>query len=318
MTQVFSFAKVTERAAREQVYAEIGLGKSRFGMWDQSISLADQYYGPNDFLLRIKAGDWIVHVNCPNYGRCVAVRVAGTYDFDGGLECSWGTDFCNYIPNDPRTIVEFDRNDPRIVPSVNLRPMRRGQRILEVEDFLNSVENLKQRQSSSSDKGLRGVVHLREKMNSDILPRIANYIHTLNRSKEFEHFLYEIFDNMPNVEAIKNGFGWRTDHGADLIIDFQNPIASVSLKSRLIVQAKSYTGDHHDLNAIDQIVAGIQEYRADAGLLVTTANPTEELEDYARLRSDEVGFPIDIIAGSEVARFVLQCAPDMLIGRIEA
>lgn len=313
MTQVFAFAKVTDQAARQKVYDEIKRGKSRFGMWDQEHSLTDKYYGPNDFLLRIKPGDWIVHVNSPQYGRCLAVQTAGTYEFDKGLRCSWGDDFCNYIPNDPSTIVEFDRNDNRIVPSVNLRPMRRGQRVLEVDDFLNSIASLKSAKNDSSNSELRGVLHLREKMNSDILPRVTKYIHTLNRSKEFENFLFEVFNSLPNVETIKNGFGWGTDHGADLIVDFLNPVVGVSLKSRLVVQAKSYSGKHHELDAIDQVVQGMKEYNAGAGLLITTGELTEELEDYARIKTDEVGKPIDIIAGSEVARFVLQCAPNILI-----
>lgn len=318
MTQVFAFAKVTDQAARQKVYEEIKRGKSRFGMWDQEFSLDDKYYGPNDFLLRIKPGDWIVHVNCPQYGRCVAVQAAGTYEFDDGLRCSWGDDFCNYIQNDPSTIVEFDRNDNRIVPSVNLRPMRRGLRILEVDDFLSSITNLKDAKNDSSSSGLRGVFHLREKISSDILPRITKYIHTLNRRKEFENFLFEVFSSLPNVEVIKNGFGWGTDHGADLIVDFLNPIVGVSLKSKLVVQAKSYSGKHHDLDAIDQIVQGVQKFNADAGLLITTGELTEELEDYARIKADEVGKPIDIIAGSDVARFVLQCAPNILIGGRDA
>lgn len=135
-TQVFAFAKVDDDEARKRVYHQIREGKSRFGMWEQKKSLKEEYYGKNDFLLRIHQGDWIVHVNCPEFDKCVAVQAIGEYEFDEGIECSWGKDFCNYIPIDSTTIVEFDRkNDPNVRPSVNLRPMRRGQRILQVEDF---------------------------------------------------------------------------------------------------------------------------------------------------------------------------------------
>lgn len=315
--QVFAFAKIIDLPARAKVYSEIRTGKSRFGMWDQEVSLRERYHGANGFLLKIKAGDWIVHVNSPKYGRCVAVRAIGPYEFDDGIKCEWGTDFNNYIPVAPETAIEFDRNDKNILPSVNLRPMRRGQRILQVEDFIQSLDNIKTKKVSDSESELRGVIHLREKIETEMLPQITNYIHELNRSKEFERFLHLIFDNMPNVVSIQNGFGWKTDYGADLIVEFQNPLAGVSLSSKLVVQAKSYTGSHYELNAIDQIVEGIKKYNGDGGLLITTGLATEDLEEYAQKKSEEIGKPIDIIAGSEVAKFVMRHAPEMLIGAID-
>lgn len=312
--QVFAFAKIDEEAARQQVYQEIKQGKSRFGMWDQEVSLLEQYHGRNGFLLRIQPGDWIVHVNSPRYGHCVAVRVTGEYGFDEGIQCEWGRDFKNFIPVDPETIVEFERNDPNVLPSVNLAPMKRGQRVLQVEDFLRSLDNLRASRYPGDSDDLRGVVHLQEKIEEELLPRITQLIHEMNRSKEFERFLHRIFESMPNVESIQNGFGWRTDHGADLIVSFQNPLIGVNLTSRLVVQAKSYEGEHHDLGAVDQIVEGIRQFNADGGLLITTARKTESLEDYIRKKVEETGKVIDVIAGPDVARFVIRYAPHLLLG----
>ncbi len=312
-TQVYAFAKIDNcEDARKKVYESIKLGKSRFG-WAQGGDLRKNYLGKNAFLLRIKKGDWIVHINNPSYDNCVAVQSTGEYDFDDGVECSWGRDFNNYIPVDPKTIVEFNRKDVNILPSVNLAPMRRGQRVLQVKDFLQSLDNIKRNQFSENQDESRGVIHLKEKV-SELLPQISGYIHEMNKSKEFERFLHRIFDNMPNVESIQNGFGWKTDNGADLIVEFQNPIIGVSFTSRLIVQAKSYEGKHYDLNAVDQIVNGIKKYEADGGLLITTAEKTEELEDCVRQASEKIGKAIDIIAGSDVARFVIRHAPELLIG----
>lgn len=314
--KVFAFAKVVDSPARVCVYKDISKGKSRFGMWDQKVSLKEKYHGGNGFLLKINQGDWIVHVNSPEYGKCVAVQVVGSYEFDAGIECSWGRDFKNYIPVDPQTIVEFDRNDQRVLPSVNLRPMRRGQRIKQVGDFLQSLENLKTEKSDFQINDLRGVVHLRAKFDSELLPTVTKYIHELNRSKELERFIHSLFNSMPNTESTLNGFGWGTDHGADLIVEFHNPLSGISLSSKLIVQVKSYYGDHSELNAIDQIANGIEKYSGHGGLLITTGKATEKLEDYAREVSERIGVPIDIIAGAEVARFVLRYAPDLLIGSV--
>ena len=136
----------------------------------------------------------------------------------------------------------------------------------------------------------------------------------MNRSKEFENFLHRIFSNMPNTVSFQNGSGWKTDNGADLIVEFVNPIIGINVTTKLIVQAKSYSNQHFDTNAIDQIVEGISKYNADAGLLITTAIETEVLEEYIRRKSEEIGKTIDVIAGNEVTKFVLRYAPELLIG----
>ncbi|MCC5917953.1 MAG: restriction endonuclease [Cryomorphaceae bacterium] len=312
--QVFAFAKINDQQARLRVYDELKNGKSRFGMWSQTQSMDKVFYPKHAILLRVQKGDWIVHVNMPAYGKCVAVQTTGTYQFDAGIDCHWGKDFHNHFPVDVSTIIEFDRNDPNILPSVNLAPRRRAQKVLQVRDFLQSIANLKSGQFDDMDPAERNITHLRGKV-TELLPAITKQIHEMNKSKAFERFLQRIFEGMPNTISIQNGFGWKTDHGADLIVEFENPIVNVNLTTKLVVQAKSFTGKHHDTHAVDQIEIGINEYEADAGLLITTGKETEALEEYIREKSEQMGKTIDLIAGDEVARFVLRYAPDLLIGK---
>jgi hypothetical protein len=312
-TQVYAFAKIDNQEARQQVYEEIKKGKARFGMWEQSRSLKEQWYGKNAFLLKIKEGDWIVYVNMPSYGKSVAVKVLGNYEFDEGINCSWGRDFNNYIPVDSETIIEFKRNNPNVLPSVNLSPRKRAQRVLQVNDFLASISNLKEGAYDATAQKDKSIIHLQTKV-ADMLPQITNHIQQMNKSKEFERFLHRIFSNMPNTVSVLNGFGWRTDNGADLLVEFENPIIGMNFTTKVVVQAKSYTDNHFDTNAIDQIEMGINKFGADAGLLITTANETEKLEEYIRAKSEKIGKPIDVIAGNDVAKFVLRYAPELLIG----
>lgn len=312
--QVFAFAKIDNKDSRQKVYEEIKNGKARFGMWQQTRSLKEQGYGKNAFLLKIKEGDWIVYVNMPSYGKCVAVKTLGAYEFDEGINFSSGSDFNNYIPVDSSTIIEFSRNNPNVLPSVNLAPRKRAQRVLRVNDFLASIENLKEGKFDSANKKDKSIIYLQEKV-AKILPQITKHIQEMNKSKEFERFLHRIFSKMPNTISVQNGFGWRTDNGADLLVEFENPIIELNVTTKVVVQAKSYTGNHFDTNAIDQIVNGINEYKADAGLLITTANETEELEEYLRKKAEEIGKTIDVIAGNDVAKFVLRYAPELLIGQ---
>lgn len=98
---VWAFAKVDDDAARKLVYESIKKGKSRFG-WsgDLDSDLRKKWDSKQAFLLSIKNDDWIVHVNMPQWGRCVAVRVIGEYAHDEGLKCEWGNDFRHFVPID--------------------------------------------------------------------------------------------------------------------------------------------------------------------------------------------------------------------------
>lgn len=312
-TQVFAFAPIDDKETRLAISDDLLKGKSRFEMLDQTTSLRDEPQGNNIFLLRANVGDWIVHIDIPASAQCAALKVAGEYGFVEGIKCPWGNDFNNFIPVDPDTVVVFNRNNPNILPSVNLSPRRRAQRVLQVEDFLESIENLKERKYDAAKKPDKSITHLQNKV-SKLLPQITAHIQEMNKSKAFERFLHRVFSNMANTLSIQNGFGWRTDNGADLIVEFDNPIIGVNVTTKLIVQAKSYSGEHFDTNAIDQIVEGIGKYNADAGLLITTANETEVLEEYLRKKSEEIGKTIDMIAGNDVAKFVLRYAPELLIG----
>lgn len=86
-TQVFAFAPIDSKSAMCGVLGEIHFGKSLCAMSDQTKSLREEWHDENTFLLEVREGDWIVHVNMPIYGRCVAVQASGEYGFDEGIEC---------------------------------------------------------------------------------------------------------------------------------------------------------------------------------------------------------------------------------------
>ena len=87
--KIFTFAKIADKDARHEIYKEIQNGISRFGTWDQEKSLRESWYGKHSMLLKIKPYDWIVHINLPEYGKCVAVKVISEYDYDQGIQCNW-------------------------------------------------------------------------------------------------------------------------------------------------------------------------------------------------------------------------------------
>jgi hypothetical protein len=198
-TNVWAFADPGERTL---VYESLKNGKPRFGWSDDDEHNLRGPWSENHsqqmFLLQIKAGDWIVHVNCPDWGECVAVKVVGEYGFDAGLKCKYGVDFRHFIPIDPNSLTTFDRGDRNILPKVNLNPRRRYHRIYAVDEFLKSLDNLKNGTVKFKGNETRELFHLRN-TTKELLSQITRLIHEIHKSKDIERFLANVFRRVPGV-----------------------------------------------------------------------------------------------------------------------
>ncbi len=266
------------------------------------------------FLLDVKQDDWLVHVNFPEYGKCTACKVIGEYEFRGQIE----GDFAHSIKIDKNSIVVFDRNDDGILPVVSRRLKLQGRywRIYFQEEFEKSIANIKNGVKLPATN-TKEIHYLKEEF-SNILPNITSLIQKNHPEKKLEHFFKTIFEKIPNVVNVENygetkGFG--TDFGADLIVRYKSglPILDLETEKTLVVQVKSYDGDHYDTNAVDQIETAIDKFGADAGLIITTGNKTQTLEDALEALCTKKNLPISLIAGEDVAKFVLKYAPDLLV-----
>ena len=202
--------------ARKLVYKSIKSGKSRFG-WSQKdehdLSKEDnwdllpeeerkEWYSNQRFLLQIKPGDWIVHINTPEWDKCIAAEVASEYDFDDGLQLSDRTDFRHYFNVKIDTIVEFNRKDPNVLPSVNLKPRYRYQRVYAVDDFHQSIENLKSNIVDLDEGESRNEFFLKDKT-EEHLSKMSELIHEMYKGKDLEGFLAEVFRKIPGVVDVE-------------------------------------------------------------------------------------------------------------------
>lgn len=315
---IWAFNKADDATAREMIYQSVLNGISRFGWSERDDD--NLYYGPKRstrsekqlFLLQIQPGDWIVHINTPVWGRCVAAQVLTGYKYDEGLRCAWGPDFRHCFDVDTNTVIEFDRHDPNIIPTVNLKPRQRYQRILDVGPFLSSIQNLKLDRVHLRDGETREEYHLRESTEK-YLVEIAKLIHEMHRSKKLEHFLAKVFRRVPGVSMVdETGAKGGKDYGADLVLTVGSDIGNLDLVRKIVIQVKSYGGSHSDTYAVDQVKEGIKHYSADAGMVVTTATPSEEFEHRVQEVAEELDCPIDLLASEELTRFIMKHAPDML------
>ena len=288
-------------------------GKSRFG-WsmkdehDLNREEWSEWHSRQMFLLDVKKGDWIVHINLPRWGECVAAKVVKPYAFDEGLNCSWREeedhrkDFRHCFEIDKESIIKFGRNDEKIIPSVNLKPRYRYHRVKKIAEFELSMRYVKE------DKGPED--HLKNKIQDTILKEISGIIHEMNKSKKLESFLAKVFKKVPGVEYVKeNGSGYGTDHGADLIVRMCTELGH---KHLVIVQAKSYEGPHRDLKAVEQVKEGISKYKGVAGMVITTGERTQELEEKVQEVSENINIRIDLLDGTDLAKFVIKYAPELL------
>ena len=264
-------------------------------------------------LLEVKPGDWIVHRNTPEFPKFIAARVTSEYQFDEGLQCSGRIDFRHCFELDTDTIVEFDRLDANVLPTVHLNQLKRLEEINQVDDFLASIENLKEGAVVLDEGESTEEYHLRAKMDKKLLSVAAELIHETHRRKKLEGFLAKVFMEIPGVETVdEHGKGGGTDHGADLIVTVRD---SLDFVRTIIVQVKSYGWKHYDLHAVEQVKTGIEKFKGDAGMIITTAERTEELEAEIEKISKDINRPITLLAHREVSAFVIKHAPKLLLNR---
>lgn len=310
-----------KKKPRVRVYEAVKNGKSRFGWsWSPKCDLkSDPNHWPEGngkqlFLLDIKPGDWIVHINMPEYGKCIAAQVVKEYQFDEGIDFSVEypperRDFRHFFKIDVDSIVEFDRNNQCIHPEVNLKPRQRYHRVYAVDRFLQSIECIKKGETTEEE---REQYHL-WKDTEELLKKITSLIHETHRAKKLEGFLAKVFKRIPGVVDVReNGTQWGTDHGADLIVTARVSVGGLDFEHKIVVQVKSHEGGTSDTTPVEQIKNAIRIYDADAGMIVTTGERTRELEEAVNEAASELGCDIDLLAGKEVAQFVIKNAADMV------
>ena len=282
------------------------------------------------YLLELNEGDWIVYVNLPEWGMCMAARVTGTYHWDEANH-----DDCNHcLPVDPASVIEFDRNDARVHPAISARLRLQGRqwRIWYVADFLNSIAALSGTQQSvvTPRQGSSGAVAIPASSNGptasvrkravgdgighwlkaieEQLNGITQQLQHAHPNYDLEKLLEETFRRVPGVVEVERK-GGRSDHGADLIVTSRSGlVAALERDDVCVVQVKSFRGTHDDPAAVKDIERAFDHYpEATQGLIVSTADVSgpnfdkalEELES----KTDK---PVGVMMGKDVGLFVLE------------
>ncbi|WP_151089030.1 restriction endonuclease [Hymenobacter baengnokdamensis] len=317
------------------VHKSLKKGISRFGwsyihrcdllqlndlFWTELNDEQTECFKKASFLLDVEPGDWVVHINVPQYGKCTAAKVARGYRFDSAP--NEVDDFRHTLQIDLGTLIEFDRNDANILPIISSRLKLQGRfwRINQLAAFEKSIQNLRTGAVILKSDERAETYHLRDSL-VPLLKDFTSKIQLNNPSHSFEAFLAEIFRRIPGVTNVNEhgrhkGFG--TDNGADLIVSYDTglPITGLQKAATLVIQAKSYTDIHWETNAVDQLEEAMATFNADSGLLITTAQASEHLIaafDKISTQLLEKGKTVSLISGDDVARFALKFGADLLL-----
>jgi len=296
--------------------------------WNEINEEEKNCWAKSNFLLGIKKDDWIVHINLPYWGACLAGQVSNTYSFEQNSN-EFG-DYRHLLQLKKDSIFEFNRNDDKILPIINSRLKLQGRywTIQYVDEFLQSIENLKSELIEKKEDESVGLFYLKK----DLIPLLKDItikIQKAHPAGKLESFIAEVIRKIPNVVKVsENGKnkGWGTDHGADLIVTYKSGLSFSNLEKEeiLVVQVKSYIGQHWETKAVEQIETAIKKYQANSGLIITTAESTENLEKAIEdlsnklSKSEQEGGPnkpitIGLIAGEEVAKFVLKYGGQLIL-----
>ena len=285
--------------------------------FDELTKEESQCWGRANFLLDVEVGDWVVHINLPYWGACLAAQVTGKYEFeDDDNEVS---DYRHMLKIDTSTLVEFERNEDEVLPNISSRLKLQGShwRIYHVEDFLQTIHNLNAEELGKKDDESVGIFYLKKSL-SPILKSVTDKIHKSHPGGKLENLIAEVFRKIPSITNVnENGKnkGWGTDNGADLIVTYKAglEVANLEKEEILVVQVKSYEGQHWETNAVTQTETAINLYQANSGLIITTAEATENLQKAVEELSRKLEKPIGLIAGEDVAKFILKYGSDLVL-----
>lgn len=170
-------------------------------------------------------------------------------------------------------------------------------------------QNLESRQKTPEDD-----LQELSKATRPFLEKVSEQISRTHPNKKLENLMQEVLGRVPGVKAVHRQ-GGRSDHGADLLVEFEDSfIPGLVRRDILVVQVKSFAGEHIDTGAVEDIERAFQHHSdATMGLIVSTAeNPGKELRERLDQLQEDSGKPVALLIGADLAAFVLRFGGELL------
>jgi hypothetical protein len=312
---------------RSKIFESLRQGEGRFGWsgrnatdlhqlqdkvattgWDSlSSEEKDCYQG---FLLEIKAGDYVVYVNVPEWGKCTAARITGPYHWKLDDE-----DFNHRFSVDKDSVLTFDRNDAVVPPALSARLKLQGRywRVKARKEFEDLVQALKEGRAGKARTPADNLALLAKEIRP-LLRDITRTIHRTHPNYDLENLVANVFEKVPGVIAVKQK-GGAGDHGADVLVTFDSgpPLLGLQQQRTCVVQVKSFEGAHWDVKAAQDIRRAFQHYpEAEMGIIISTADSsTPALDQELDRTREETGKPVSLLIGEDLAAFFLRFGSEL-------
>ena len=268
-------------------------------------------------LLEFRPGDWVIHKNVPEWGQCTAARLSSEYFYQNPLPAGHGDGRqCFHVDR----VIDFARGDGRLHPIIysRLKVMGAVYRIYFEKEFYETLIALGYELDDIDKKKIAGLEidaakvkdgnHFQRELNA-VFDDLTAVIQRHHPGKDLEGFLAKVFRRIPDVVEVKeNGSGWKSDYGADLIVKTK--------KDTIVVQVKSFVGEVWDTTCVTQLKTAIENFDATQGIIITTGQRTPLLDEATKKLADTMSkrnVKVRLIAGGEVAKFVLKYGLDLLI-----
>lgn len=258
-----------------------------------------------EFLLNFETGDYVVYINLPDYGNCTLAKLTGDYYWE------WKDKDLNHrFPVDPESIQVFDRNDSAVHPALSARLKLQGRwwRIYTRAEFQQLLESIDAGRLGSEATQAHRLALLGQEIRP-LLGSITASIHHTHPNYSLEELVEEVLRAMPSVQEV-NRQGGAGDHGADIIavVEESHPITGAPRQTTYVIQVKSFSGQHKDVKAVDDIRRAFEKYpSADEGIIVSTAvHAARELEEDVDQLQHDTGKEVHLLIGEDVAAFILR------------
>ncbi|MGA9796688.1 MAG: restriction endonuclease [Rhizomicrobium sp.] len=274
--------------------------------WGSLTDEQKESYSYAAFLLQLKENDYVIFVNVPEWGKCTFARVSEPYYFQHEDE-----DFNHRFGVDTNSIRTFDRNDADVHPFLSARLKLRGAHweIYAREEFDSLIGVLANRAGNERSRShIDNLTFLLNEIRPQ-LKEVTRSIHHTHPNYDLEVFVERIFKLMPGIREVRRQ-GGAGDHGADILVTYTSglPIPSLQNEETCVVQIKSFSGEHWDTQAVDDIGRAFERYPdATRGLIISTADDSSPALEVALDRLKQVtGKMVHLLIGADLAVLFLR------------
>ncbi len=145
---------------------------------------------------------------------------------------------------------------------------------------------------------------------------ITKRIQRTHPNKDLESLIARVLERVPGVKGVTRQ-GGPGDQGADLVVECESGaslIPGLEKPEIIVVQIKSYEGELHVPDAVNDIRRAFEEHKdASKGLIISTAESAgQEFVRELDWLQEETGKPVSLLIGPDLAKFFLKYGGDLL------